>query len=120
MPIPTRAKALLKLKENQFARPPNVPRPDPMLLSIKKYVPPALGMAVESSTLDNKLGMTSTPPSMYANITAGPDFAKARPGNIKSPELIMAPDARQKMSQKPRTFFKLFSLAIMEMPYILG
>lgn len=42
-PIPTKAKALLKDKENHDANPPRVPKPAPILRSIKKIVSSALG-----------------------------------------------------------------------------
>ena len=107
IPIPRSAKALLKLRENQLAKPPIVPAGAPMLLSMKKYTPPALGMAVASSALARTAGRTRIPAKMYAKTTLGPVFAYAMAGKIKSPELIIAPDAMQKISKRPRSFFNL-------------
>jgi hypothetical protein len=55
--IPTIAKALFKANENQLANPLNTPQIGPKLRSTKKYVPPALGIAVESSALLRTLGI---------------------------------------------------------------
>ena len=51
----------LKLRENQLANPPKVPMTGPRLLSMKKYVPPVLGMAVESSAFASILGIINMP-----------------------------------------------------------
>jgi len=59
-PSPSSAKALLKASELQAATPPMAPNPGPMPLSMKKYVPPAFGMAVISSAFVNTLGTSKT------------------------------------------------------------
>lgn len=50
-------------------------------------------MAVTSSDLLNTVGITKMPAKKYASTTAGPAMAKAIPGRIKRPELIIAPEA---------------------------
>jgi hypothetical protein len=104
--IPTIAKALFKARENQLAKPLNKPNSEPKLLSTKKYVPPAIGMAVANSALLNALGSIRNEAIRYDNITAEPAFEKAIAGKIKSPELIIAPAAIEKTSAKPSCFFR--------------
>jgi len=108
-PIPTNAKALLSAKENQAAKPPIVPSSGPILLSIKKYVPPAFGIAVESSAFANIEGITRRLARIYETIIAGPTLEKAIPGNTNNPELIIAPEAIQKISRRPSSFFRPLS-----------
>ena len=55
--IPTTAKALFSARENQLANPLNSPHSEPRLRSIKKYVPPARGIAVVNSALLKTLGI---------------------------------------------------------------
>ena len=38
--------------------------------------------------------------------TAGPAYLNANPGNTNNPELIIAPDAIQKMPRSPSSFLK--------------
>jgi hypothetical protein len=100
-PIPTRANALLNDKENHAAKPPMVPIIGPMLLSMKKKVPPAFGIAVESSAFESIAGIIRILAIAYDKIKAGPALAKPKPGNINNPELIIAPEAIQKISKSP-------------------
>ena len=51
------AKALFNASENHPANPLNNPHTGPRLRSTKKYVPPALGIAVLSSALLRTLGI---------------------------------------------------------------
>jgi hypothetical protein len=46
---------------------------------------------------------------MYDRMTAGPAFAKANPGSMNSPELIIAPVATQKTSRAVSSLFRLLS-----------
>ena len=57
IPIPIKAKELFKARENQLVKPLNVPMKGPMLLLIKKYAPPAFGIAVASSVLASIAGI---------------------------------------------------------------
>ena len=74
-PMPTSANALLNASENHAAKPPIVPIRGPMLRSMKKNVPPAFGMAVASSALENIAGMTKRPAITYDMMIAGPTSA---------------------------------------------
>jgi hypothetical protein len=103
--IPTTAKALFSANENQPANPLNNPKIGPKLRSTKKYVPPALGIAVASSALLRTLGIIKTDAKKYDNMTAGPAFVKAMAGRINKPELIIAPVATANTSTKPSCFF---------------
>ncbi len=58
--MPSSAKALLKATDAQAATPPAVPNPGPRLRSMKKYSPPAFGIAVISSPLLSNVGTSST------------------------------------------------------------
>ncbi|OEU44243.1 MAG: hypothetical protein BBJ60_10420 [Desulfobacterales bacterium S7086C20] len=49
--------------------------------------------------------MASNPARKYEMITEGPVREKANPGNIKIPELIIAPVAIQNTSRKVNPFF---------------
>ena len=62
-------------------------------------------MAVASSAFDSIAGIIKTAPNRYEKIMAGPEYKKAREGRIKIPELIIAPEAIQKTSAKPRDRF---------------
>ena len=57
-------------------------------------MPPALGMAVASSTRLNSPGKRISAPSRYVSGIAGPAPAAASPGRRKKPELSVAPVAR--------------------------
>jgi len=72
--MPTTAKALFKASENQPAKPLNKPNREPKLLSTKKYVPPARGIAVANSALLKTLGSIRIEAMRYDNTTAGPAF----------------------------------------------
>ena len=59
-----------------------------------------------NSAFDKTAGIIRRLAIPYDKITAGPVFANARPGRTNKPELIMAPDAIQKISARPRSLFK--------------
>ena len=103
--MPTTANALFNANENQPARPLNKPQREPKLRSIKKYVPPAFGIAVANSAFDRQLGIIRTEAIRYERITAGPAFANAIAGKTNNPELIIAPAATENTSNKPSCFF---------------
>ena len=105
--MPTTAKALFKASENQLANPLNTPHTEPRLRSMKKYVPPARGIAVANSALLRTLGMIRIDAKRYASITAGPVFAYAKAGSTKRPELIIAPAPTQNTSSIPNCLFSL-------------
>ena len=62
IPIPKSAKADLKANENQAPRPPSIPAIGPILLSVKKKMPPVLGIAVDNSAFDRTVGIDFTNP----------------------------------------------------------
>jgi hypothetical protein len=55
-PNTKRAKAVLKANDIHAPRLPKVPMIGPMLLSVKKNIPPVFGIAVASSALDSTVG----------------------------------------------------------------
>ena len=59
--MPISAKALFRAIDSQLASPASIPGSEPMLRSMKKYVPPLRGMAVASSALAIIAGSISTP-----------------------------------------------------------
>jgi hypothetical protein len=118
-PIPTRANALLNDNENHAAKPPIVPIIGPMLRSIKKKVPPALGMAVESSAFESIGGIIKRLAIAYDRIKAGPALAKPKPGNINNPELIIAPDAIQKISKSPSSLLSDSQLLVLLISFLM-
>jgi hypothetical protein len=104
MAMPTTAKALFIASENQLANPLNRPHSEPRLRSTKKYVPPALGIAVDNSALLKTLGIIRIEARRYDNMIAGPAFEKAIAGRIKRPELIIAPAAIENTAAEPSCF----------------
>ena len=103
--IPTTANALFSANENQAAKPLNRPKRGPKLRSIKKYVPPAFGMAVVNSALLSTEGKIRIDATKYERTTPEPALEQAIAGKTNKPELIIAPDAMQNTPQKPNCFF---------------
>ena len=80
-----------------------------MLLSIKKYVPPAFGIAVASSAFERIAGIIKRLAITYERIKPGPAYRNAMLGRINKPELIIAPAEMQNKSIRPRSRLSLFS-----------
>ena len=59
-PKPTKAKALLKRRDNQSPMPAMVPRSGPKARSMYTYVPPEEGIAVANSDFDSAAGNMQT------------------------------------------------------------
>ena len=110
IPIPSKAKAVLNACENHAERPASVPIIGPMLLSVKKNIPPVFGIAVASSDLDKTVGKINMLAMAYASINEGPAFTKPKAGYTNNPELIIAPDEMQKTSKRPSSFFNFISI----------
>ncbi len=108
--IPTTAKALFSASENHPASPLKSPMNGPRLLSTKKYVPPAFGIAVESSAFESTLGSIIIEAKRYESITAGPAFENAIAGRMKRPELIIAPEATENTSSSPSCLFSVVTV----------
>ena len=53
-------------------------------------------------------------------MTAGPALAKARPGRMNSPELIIAPAATQKMAGVPSSFLSFLYIKFNRVVLIQG
>lgn len=64
-----------------------------------------MGIAVESSITLNMPIRARIPARKYEINTAGPVRAKASPGKIKIPELIIAPVAMLNTPKNPNPFF---------------
>ncbi len=74
-PIPNKANADLNARESHAANPPNVPIMGPMLLSVKKKIPPVFGMAVVNSAFERIVGIIKMLAMAYATMTEAPVFA---------------------------------------------
>jgi hypothetical protein len=72
-------------------------------------MPPVFGMAVVNSAFDRMVGMIRMLAMAYETMTEAPVFANASAGKMNKPELIMAPDATQKTSSRPSSFFNLMA-----------
>jgi hypothetical protein len=79
---------------------------------MKKYVPPARGMAVASSAVERSDGRRRTPERRYASTTAGPIFAAAIPGSTNKPELIIAPEDIANTFINPSCFESFFAIIL--------
>lgn len=60
----------------------------------------------------NIAGSAKKPAIKYERKRLGPVFEEAMPGKINNPELIIAPDAIEKTSKRPNSFFSLSSTII--------